>query len=98
MSEGYFEEVSLPPKSTCCNAPLKVISGDEGTSYYECTTCGRPADVKEHKHCYHKIIGDEYAPFKPDIGLYSRKHGKVLMNKYGELNLELCCFCGAKPA
>ncbi|MEK9207410.1 MAG: hypothetical protein AAB922_02945 [Patescibacteria group bacterium] len=32
------------PKSNCHNAPLKVISGDEGTSYWECTECNNPAD------------------------------------------------------
>ena len=27
--------------SDCCNAPLKIISADEGTSHYECEKCGK---------------------------------------------------------
>ena len=30
--------------SNCCNAPMTVISGGEGTSYYKCFNCGHPCD------------------------------------------------------
>lgn len=30
--------------SVCCGAPLKVASGDEGTSFYVCSNCDKPAD------------------------------------------------------
>jgi|GEM_PF-5334177 len=32
--------------SKCCNAPLTVSTGDEGTSCYICTTCQHPSDPK----------------------------------------------------
>lgn len=32
------------PLSTCCHAPLRTTTGDEGTSYYICTKCGNAAD------------------------------------------------------
>jgi hypothetical protein len=33
-------------KSTCCSAPVKVYSTDEGTSFYWCTACGFDCNVK----------------------------------------------------
>lgn len=32
-------------QSNCCNAPVIIRSGDEGTSYYECSQCGKPCDI-----------------------------------------------------
>lgn len=31
-------------KSSCCKALLVVAKGDEGTSHYECSKCGKPCD------------------------------------------------------
>ncbi len=31
--------------STCCNAPVKVSTADEGTSCYVCTRCQKPCDI-----------------------------------------------------
>lgn len=31
-------------QSMCCGAPLKVASGDEGTSFYVCSKCDQPSD------------------------------------------------------
>ncbi len=30
--------------SNCCNKPVEVINGDEGTSYWQCTKCKNPCD------------------------------------------------------
>lgn len=42
-------------KSNCCNAPIKVISSGEGTSYLQCTKCLEGCDIAqtnyECKHC-----------------------------------------------
>jgi len=38
------EEERPQPGSTCCHAPMRVESGDDGTSYGVCTACGKPAD------------------------------------------------------
>ncbi len=43
QSKG-LQMTTQTPLSNCCNTLLKVISGDEGTSYYECTKCQKPAD------------------------------------------------------
>lgn len=32
-------------KSTCCDSAVEVISGDEGTSYWQCGTCHRPCNA-----------------------------------------------------
>jgi hypothetical protein len=34
------------PLSNCCNAPIKVHAGDEGTNSWECSECGLPCDPK----------------------------------------------------
>lgn len=31
--------------SKCCKASLKVVEGDEGTNHFECTKCGKAADI-----------------------------------------------------
>jgi len=31
-------------KSRCCIADLKVVHGNEGTSYHKCSDCGKPTD------------------------------------------------------
>ncbi len=31
--------------SKCCHALLKTVEGKEGTYYYICTKCGKPADI-----------------------------------------------------
>ena len=41
--EGWALDIT-PPGSKCCAAPMRVESGDDGTSYGVCTRCGRPAD------------------------------------------------------
>ena len=33
-------------KSNCCNAEVRVESGDEGTSHYACNKCGNACDLK----------------------------------------------------
>src|SRR3990167_8280343 len=38
--------------SKCCKASLLVLSEDEGTSYYECTICKKPADIYVEEECY----------------------------------------------
>jgi hypothetical protein len=34
----------VPDLSSCCRAPLRVVSSDEGTNYYICSKCGKPTD------------------------------------------------------
>ena len=31
--------------SKCCKAMMTVASSDEGTSHYECGSCGKPCDI-----------------------------------------------------
>ena len=65
--------MSTPDLSQCCHVPLRVKSSNEGTSYYECTKCGKPADparpglhettaflVKEVKESWSPIHALEY--------------------------------------
>ncbi len=35
----------MEPRSTCCNAPVRLGSSDEGTNWHECTKCGKPCDT-----------------------------------------------------
>ena len=35
--------------SSCCKAGVKVVSGDEGTSHYECLACQKACDVEKDK-------------------------------------------------
>ena len=35
--------------SDCCDAEVKVISGDEGTRPWECVKCGKPCDAHGHR-------------------------------------------------
>ena len=37
------------PKSNCCYAQVIIRSSDEGTSYYECSTCHKPCDMEMGK-------------------------------------------------
>ena len=42
--------------SSCCHEPIKVISGDEGTSFYACAGCGEcvnPDGTNPSKPIYH---------------------------------------------
>lgn len=43
--------------SNCCSAPLTVISGDEGTSFYLCTQCSNSADpvTKPEPKTYYRL-------------------------------------------
>lgn len=34
------------PKSECCSAPMSVIAATEGTSFYVCSQCDQPTDMR----------------------------------------------------
>ncbi len=35
-------------RSLCCDAKSKLFNGEEGTSYYKCSTCGGEFIPREH--------------------------------------------------
>lgn len=45
MTKPQTDVIGPPPLSKCHQAPVKVISGNEGTSYWECTKCGQSCDL-----------------------------------------------------
>jgi len=51
---------STPPISACCQQPMRVVSGGEGTSHYVCLYCSKPADPYTH-------------PTTPDTNLDARR-------------------------
>lgn len=62
-----FDECCEPKYvSKCCRSEMKVVGSEEGTSYYECLSCGKPCDWVETKlnNCYTGVI--ENAIQKPD--------------------------------
>lgn len=58
-------------KSKCCEAPVKVVGGSEGTNHYECTKCGKACDlVTGTDHCVqcgaplnHEVYWSSYKTF-----------------------------------
>ena len=48
---GTCDECKLAPihKSDCCQAEVKVISADEGTSHWECEKCGKSCNDTFYK-------------------------------------------------
>lgn len=46
-------------KSKCCNADVKVISGDEGTSYYQCLKCNQPTDLQSYNFVEDDILAQQ---------------------------------------
>ena len=36
-------------KSNCCQEPVRVHSGVEGTNYYICTGCEEPCDLENEE-------------------------------------------------
>ena len=43
--------------SNCCNAPIVTVHGDEGTSYYKCTKCGKGCDPNNADQEFQRIFG-----------------------------------------
>ena len=41
--------IMKPFVSSCCKGGMKVISGDEGTSHYECLLCKKSCGIEPFK-------------------------------------------------
>lgn len=48
-------------KSQCCNAPLDVVGGDEGTNYWACRKCGNASMPRseEKQECKCPYLNDD---------------------------------------
>lgn len=88
-------------KSNCCKAPIKTISGNEGTGYYECSKCGNPCDIfmdntKDNKSTTlsaeefvkkwkSRLYDTELEQFTTDVNSISSQQNKALMEEYEAL-------------
>lgn len=48
----------MSDKSKCCDSAVRIGGSGEGTSWYECTRCGRPCDLVGEKSELEKWIED----------------------------------------
>lgn len=49
MKQIYCTSINCSSRrSICCDAKSKVFNGEEGTSYFKCSTCGGEFIPREH--------------------------------------------------
>lgn len=81
------------PVSQCCGEELKVISGNEGTSYYECSACRLPADPKPVSLC---CGAETYIPPKSFSRRFICSECHMIQDEKPQMKEEIICSCGRR--
>ena len=67
------------PRSSCCNADLKIHEGEEGTNCFICSACNLPCDP---------------APTCPHTRIHTERLMKSLEEPYKKVIVSYCALCG----